>query len=149
MAKKFLCCTITAMKVHQVFMSIFGLLNTVAAVWLIANDDYPFKTSGEIRGSVARVVLHCYQIVLSHCLLMAAAFGARLPLEWFGLLTGFVGSGFYLIFLGFLTLSLDTIFGLVVGILTIVYGVGSIIYGYSTKKEMLESGTSYRNLTLD
>ncbi|OQR98622.1 hypothetical protein ACHHYP_08378 [Achlya hypogyna] len=146
MAKKFLCCTITAMKVHQIFLALFGLLNLIAAAWLLAVDDYPFHNSGQIRGSVARIVLHLYELILSHCLFAAAAFGWSQPMEWFGILSGFTGSGFYLVFLGFLTLSLDTVYGLVVAIVTIVYGVASIIYGFSTKKEMLENGTSYRNL---
>ncbi|OQS06178.1 hypothetical protein THRCLA_20426 [Thraustotheca clavata] len=148
MAKKVLCCTLTAPKVHQVLLAIFGLINLIGAAWLIGVEDYPFHNGDTIRSSVSLIVLHLYHIMLSLCLFSAAALGSTRPMEWFGLLTNFIGSGFYLVFIGFLTLRLATVYGMVVGIVTIVYGIGSIIYGFATKKEMLENGTSYRNLMI-
>ncbi|KAF0697501.1 Aste57867_11811 [Aphanomyces stellatus] len=139
-------CGLTDKKVNQILLCIFAGLNSVAAVWLLVNDNYSLK-NGLARFTFSNLVLHLYHIGLSWSLLAATAFGAAQPLEWFGMIGNFIGSGFFLFFLGFLTLMLDNAFGTTVAILTILYGVAVIVYGIMTKKPALpEGGTSYRNL---
>ncbi|CAK4086173.1 unnamed protein product [Aphanomyces euteiches] len=134
-------------KVNQILLCIFAVLNSIGAVWLLVVDDYSLKGDAMARSSVSRIILHLYHIFLSYCLFAATAFGSKQPLEWFGIIGHFVGSGFYLFFLGFLTLMLHNTFGLIVSIATIVYGFAVIVYGIVSKKPSLpEGGTSYRNL---
>ncbi|ETV91467.1 hypothetical protein, variant 13 [Aphanomyces invadans] len=143
------CCkpSISDKKVNQVLLCVFAILNSIAAVWLLVTDQYSISESGVARATISKIVLHLYHIMLSYALFAATAFGSQQPLEWFGLIGNFVGSGFYLFFLGFLTLMLDNTFGLVVAIVTTVYGFAVIVYGVVTKKPALpEGGTSYRHL---
>ncbi|ETV84284.1 hypothetical protein H257_03537 [Aphanomyces astaci] len=143
------CCKpkISDKKVNQILLCVFAILNSIAAVWLLVNDEYSISNAGIARSTISRIVLHLYHIMLSYALFAATAFGSKQPLEWFGLIGNFIGSGFFLFFLGFLTLMLDNVYGLVVAIITIVYGLAVIVYGIATKKPSLpEGGTTYRNL---
>ncbi|KAF0696351.1 Aste57867_12910 [Aphanomyces stellatus] len=120
---------ISASKVHQFAMAVCGLLCTIAAIWGFVNDSY----GGSLQGDVARISMRIYQIVLSLILLLTMAFGVKQPLKWFGLLESYVGSGLYVIFLAFFTLGLGNTFGLYSTIIILVIGVLSICYGLSGK----------------
>ncbi|OQR90716.1 hypothetical protein THRCLA_22514, partial [Thraustotheca clavata] len=91
-----------ARKVHQIALAICGLLATASALWSFLTDGF----GGSLEGVTIRLAMHLYQLALALILLSVAGFGSKKPLEWFGLLEGFVGSGLYVLFLSFFTLGL-------------------------------------------
>ncbi|RHY09515.1 hypothetical protein DYB37_007386 [Aphanomyces astaci] len=112
-------------------MAVSGLLCTIAAVWAFVNDTY----GGFFQHTVARISLRVFQIALSLVLLTTTGLGYKQPLKWFGLLDSYVGSGLFAIFLGFFTLSLSNDYGLYSTIFIMVVGILSIIYGMFIRDE--------------
>lgn len=119
---------LNASKLHQWSMAICGLLASTAAIWNFAIDSY----SGSTQQLVFRVVMHGYQIVLAFILLGVTALGKKQPLNWFGLLESFVGTGLYVIFLCFFSLNLPNDFGVYSSCILFVVGVLSVIYGLAS-----------------
>ncbi|OQR86950.1 hypothetical protein ACHHYP_09713 [Achlya hypogyna] len=118
-------------KVHQVALAICGLLATTAAVWSFIGDGY----GGSLESLTGRIALRVYYLGLSLVLLSVAAFGLKKPLEWFGLLEGYIGSGLYVIFLAFFTLGLGNSFGYYSTLTLGIVGALSIFYGLVIKDD--------------
>ncbi|OQS06018.1 hypothetical protein THRCLA_20465 [Thraustotheca clavata] len=120
--------------VHQFLLGIAGVLSTVAAIYALADDTYLSQT----RLDVANVFLRLYQLFFAFVLLSTAAFGWKLPLKWFSLLESFIGSGLYVIFLGFYSYRLLNDYGLYSSWYHFVIGIIFIIYGLFVKNDRSE-----------
>ncbi|ETV83116.1 hypothetical protein H257_04842 [Aphanomyces astaci] len=120
---------------HQVLLAVLGLLSTIAAVYALAEDTY---LSSSPRLDVANVFLRLYQLFFALVLLSTAALGWKVPLKWFSFLESYVGSGLFVIFLGFYTYRLLNDYGLYSAWIHFVVGGVFVVYGLFAGEQKAE-----------
>ncbi|KDO24251.1 hypothetical protein SPRG_09887 [Saprolegnia parasitica CBS 223.65] len=127
--------TISVNAVHQFLLAVCGVLSTIAAIYALADDTY---LSTPARLDVANVFLRLYQLFFALVLLSTAALGWKLPLKWFSLLESFIGSGLYVIFLGFYTYRMLNDYGMYTAWFHFILGAVFIVYGLFVKNDRAE-----------
>ncbi|KAF0695690.1 Aste57867_13512 [Aphanomyces stellatus] len=120
--------------IHQLCLVLCSLVGIGAAGYLLGTTTYDFI--GNLKISVATIIVFASIFVLSLLLLLATAFGAPMPVRWLGVLGSFSGSGLYVIYLGLLvSVHATNTFGMVGGFFCFAVGLFFFIFGLAWREK--------------